>query len=75
VSCVNSEPRHRFVRRRTTVRLYALVEVGDPQAIDVYLCEENAQRALEGCLRDEPDWQGLLRVIPIEFDAVRTRLC
>jgi len=25
------------------VRLYALVEAGDPEAIDVYLCEEDAR--------------------------------
>jgi hypothetical protein len=36
------------------VRLYALVEAGDPEAIDVYLCEEDAQRAPEDCLRDMP---------------------
>ena len=30
------------------VRLYALVEADDPEAIDVYLREEDAQRALEG---------------------------
>jgi hypothetical protein len=29
------------------MRLYALVEAGDPEAIDVYLCEQDAQRALE----------------------------
>jgi hypothetical protein len=29
------------------MRLYALVEAGDPEAIDVYLREEDAQRALE----------------------------
>ena len=29
------------------MRLYALVEAGDPEAIDVYLCEEDAQRALD----------------------------
>jgi hypothetical protein len=29
--------------------------------------EEDAQRALEDCLRDEPDWSGLLRVEEIEF--------
>jgi hypothetical protein len=40
------------------VRLYALVEAGDPEAIDVYLCEEDAQRALEDCLRDEPTGAG-----------------
>ena len=51
------------------MRAYALVETGDPEAIEVYLAEEDAQRALEDCLRDEPDWQGLLRVVPIEFEA------
>jgi len=35
--------------------LYALVEAGDPEAIDVYLCEQDAQQALEDCLRDEPE--------------------
>ena len=49
------------------MRLYALVEAGDPEAIDVYLCEQDAQRALEECLRDEPEWRTLLRVEEIEF--------
>jgi hypothetical protein len=49
------------------MRLYALVEAGDPEAIDVYLCEQDAQYALEDCLRDEPEWRGLLRVEAIEF--------
>jgi hypothetical protein len=49
------------------MRLYALVEAGDPKAIDVYLCEQDAQRALEDCLRDEPQWRGLLCVEQIEF--------
>lgn len=40
------------------MRLYALVQSGDPEAIDVYLAEEDAQRALEDCLRDEPQWRG-----------------
>jgi bifunctional non-homologous end joining protein LigD len=40
------------------MRLYALVEAGDRKAIDVFLAEEDAQRALEDCLRDEPQWQG-----------------
>jgi hypothetical protein len=39
------------------MRLYALVEAGDPEAIDVYLCEQDAQRALEDCLHDEPQWR------------------
>jgi hypothetical protein len=49
------------------VRLYALVEAGDPEAIDVYLCEDDGRRALEDCLRDEPGWRGLLRIEEIEF--------
>jgi hypothetical protein len=49
------------------VRLYALVEAGDPEAIDVYLFEQDAQRALEDSLRDEPNWRGLLRVEAVEL--------
>ena len=48
------------------MRLYALVEAGDPEAIDVYRCEQDAYRALEDCLRDEPEWSGLLRIEPID---------
>jgi hypothetical protein len=40
---------------------------GDPEAIDVYVCKEDAQRALEACLHDEPGWRGLLRVQEIEL--------
>jgi hypothetical protein len=54
------------------VRLYALVEAGDPEAIDVYACEQDAHRALEDCLRDEPQWQGLLRVDEIALDHEHT---
>jgi hypothetical protein len=50
-----------------SMRLYALVEAGDPEAIDVYLCEQDAQRALEDCLRDEHQWRGLLRVAQVEL--------
>lgn len=50
------------------MRLYALVQAGDPEAIDVYLAEEDAQRALEDCLRDEPGWRGQLRVEAVELD-------
>jgi hypothetical protein len=48
------------------MRLYALVEAGDPEAIDVFLCEQDAQRALEDCLKDEPEWRGLLHVEELE---------
>jgi hypothetical protein len=51
------------------MRLYALVEADDPEAIDVFVSEEDARRALEDCLRDEPGWRGLLRVEEIEFSS------
>jgi hypothetical protein len=50
------------------VRAYALVEDGDREAIDVFLRREDAVAALEGCVRDEPDWEGLFHVVPIELD-------
>jgi hypothetical protein len=50
------------------VRLYALVQAGDPEAIDVFLTEDDARRALEDCLRDEPDWRRLLRVAELELE-------
>jgi predicted ATPase len=37
------------------MRAYALVELGDSEAIDVFLREEDAVRALEEALGDEPD--------------------
>jgi hypothetical protein len=51
------------------MRLYALVELGDPEAIDVFLCEADARRALEQCLSDEPDWRHVLRIEEVELKA------
>jgi hypothetical protein len=48
------------------VRAYALVELGDSEAIDLFLREEDAQAALEDVLHDEPDWAGTLTVEPVE---------
>jgi hypothetical protein len=56
--------------RGRLMRLYALVEAGDPEGIDVYLCEQDAQRALDECLHDEPEWRGLLRVEEVELRSV-----
>jgi hypothetical protein len=44
------------------VRAFALVELGDAEAIDLFLREEDAERALADALRDEPDWVGMLYV-------------
>lgn len=43
-------------------------ELGDSEAIDLLLREEDAKRALEECLSDEPAWVGMLYVAPIELD-------
>jgi hypothetical protein len=56
---------------RSTVRAlraYALVEIGDDQAVDVFVRREDAFAALEDAIRDEPDWAGILYVAPIELD-------
>ena len=50
------------------MRAYALVELGDSEAIDLFLWEEDARRALAECLRDEPAWVGALYAEPIELD-------
>ena len=60
-------------RTGTTLRVmraYALVTAVSPQkAVDVYLRAEEAEKALEAALRDEPHWgAGLLRVEEIELD-------
>jgi hypothetical protein len=50
---------------------FALVELGDSESIDLFVREEDAERALAECLGDEPDWTGLLYVVPIELDERR----
>jgi hypothetical protein len=50
------------------VRAYALVEIGDDQAVDVFVRREEAFAALEDAIRDEPDWAAILCVVPIELD-------
>jgi hypothetical protein len=54
------------------MRLFALVEAGHRQAIDVYLRVEDAERELEECLSDEPQWLGLLREDEIQLSAGQT---
>jgi hypothetical protein len=52
---------------------FAAPVASDPEAIDVYLCKEDAQRTLGACLRDEPEWLGLLRVEEIELTRLASR--
>ena len=53
------------------MRAYALVELGDPESIDLFLREEDARRALEGMLLDEPDWAGRFYVEPVDLGEQR----
>jgi hypothetical protein len=64
VTLEDAKPRLRLLG----VRAYALVELGDPEAIDLFLREEDAQAALENALHDEPGWAGTLRVEAVELD-------
>jgi hypothetical protein len=50
------------------VRAYALMEIGDDQAVDVFLRREDALAALEDAITDEPGWMEILYVAPIELD-------
>jgi hypothetical protein len=54
------------------MRLYALTELHDPEAIELWITEEDARRALEDCLSDEPQWRGLLEVTEVELDHEHT---
>jgi hypothetical protein len=49
------------------VRAYALVELGDSEAIDL-LRQEDARSALKDAIHDEPAWAGVLRVEEVELD-------
>ena len=46
--------------RSYAMRLYALTELHDREAIELFVTEEDARRALEDCLRDEPQRRGRL---------------
>jgi hypothetical protein len=50
------------------MRAYALAEIGDPHAVEVFLRREDAFTALRVILDDEPEWTSLLYVVPIELD-------
>lgn len=50
------------------MRAYALCELGDQEAIDLFLRREDAFTALADAVWDEPDWAGLLYVAPVELD-------
>jgi hypothetical protein len=50
------------------VRAYALFEIGDSEAIDLFLREEDARSALQDAIHDEPAWTSVLSVEEIELE-------
>jgi hypothetical protein len=50
------------------MRAYALAELGDRLAVNVFVRREDAWAALEDRMEVEPDWPGMFFVAPIELD-------
>jgi hypothetical protein len=48
------------------LRVFALVEVGERQAIDLYVRREDAYAVLDEVLRAEPEWIHL-HVLPLDL--------
>jgi hypothetical protein len=49
------------------VTAYAPVTAESPEeAVDVFLCREDADAALADCIRDEPQWVDLLSGVPFD---------
>jgi hypothetical protein len=72
-SAVGARPKGTIVRRSgpqcaQRVRAFALVELGDSESIDLFLREQDARRALDEILSDEPNWAGLFYVQAVELD-------
>ena len=64
---IDNRPGGRTALRSGRAR-FALVELGDQESIDLFLREEDARRALEECLCDEPGWAPSLYIERVELD-------
>jgi hypothetical protein len=45
--------------------LWALSDRFVDEVIEVYRSREQAERALRNVLRDEPEWEGMMEIVPI----------
>jgi hypothetical protein len=54
------------------MRAYALAEIGDRLAVDVFVRKEDAFQALDDAVNDERQWAGMLFVARIELDESKT---
>jgi hypothetical protein len=50
------------------MRMFGLVELDVAEAIEIYATREDAEEALAEVLRDEPGWEGLVTVLPVDLD-------
>jgi hypothetical protein len=50
------------------MRLYALLSDRIGAVIDFYATREAAEAELRDALSDEPEWEDVLRVEPVEFE-------
>ena len=53
------------------MRFFGVVDLWLAEAVELFVCEADAERMLAELLADEPDWQGLFRVEPIELEVSR----
>jgi hypothetical protein len=47
--------------------LWALADHFVDEVIQLYRSREQAERALEAVLVDEPEWEGMFEVVPVAF--------
>jgi hypothetical protein len=47
--------------------MWGLADYFVDEVIEVYRFREQAEHALEQVLEDEPDWKGMLAVVPVQL--------
>jgi hypothetical protein len=50
------------------IMLWALADRFVDEVIELYRSREQAERALRAVLADEPDWTGMMEIVPVPFD-------
>jgi hypothetical protein len=48
--------------------LWALADRFVDEVIELYRSREQAERALRAVLADEPDWTGMMEIVPVPLD-------
>jgi hypothetical protein len=59
--------------RLTSVLVYALISEQIGRVIEFYATREEAEAELGDALSDEPDWESVLYVVPVELDSASQR--